>query len=193
MKHTTAGMNTKKALSASLKKLMGRKRLSKITVSEIIADCGVNRKTFYYHFEDIYALLKWTLEQETVEVLKNFDLLINSEEALLFVLDYVDNNLHLLNCAYDSMGRDEMKRFFHADFYDILLHTVERLEAEQGITVPEDFKRYLAAFYTEALAGMLIDYFQHKDKRNRDELVRYTLLILQNSLPNALAAEAQKQ
>ena len=59
--------------------------------------------------------------------------------------------------------------------------------------MPEDFKRYLAAFYTEALAGMLIDYFQHKDKRNRDELVRYTLLILQNSLPNALAAEAQKQ
>lgn len=193
MKHTTAGMNTKKALSASLKKLMGRKRLSKITVSEIIADCGVNRKTFYYHFEDIYALLKWTLEQETVEVLKNFDLLINSEEALLFVLDYVDNNLHLLNCAYDSMGRDEMKRFFHADFYDILFHTVERLETEQGITVPEDFKRYLAAFYTEALAGMLIDYFQHKDKRNRDELVRYTLLILKNSLPNALAAEAQRK
>ena len=193
MKHTTAGMNTKKALSASLKKLMGRKRLSKITVSEIIADCGVNRKTFYYHFEDIYALLKWTLEQETVEVLKNFDLLVNSEEALLFVLDYVDKNLHLLNCAYDSMGRDEMQRFFHADFYDIILHTVERLETEQGITVPEGFKQYLAAFYTEALAGMLIDYFQHKDKRNRNELVRYTLLILKNSLPNTLAAEAQKQ
>ena len=34
---------------------MEKKPLSKITVSEIIADCGVNRKTFYYHFEDIYA------------------------------------------------------------------------------------------------------------------------------------------
>lgn len=28
---------------------MEKKPLSKITVSEIIADCGVNRKTFYYH------------------------------------------------------------------------------------------------------------------------------------------------
>ena len=37
---------------------MEKKPLSNITVSEIIADCGVNRKTFYYHFEDIYALLK---------------------------------------------------------------------------------------------------------------------------------------
>jgi AcrR family transcriptional regulator len=40
---------TKRALSASLKKLLGSKPLSKITVSDITADCGVNRQTFYYH------------------------------------------------------------------------------------------------------------------------------------------------
>ncbi|WP_295208123.1 TetR family transcriptional regulator [Ruminococcus sp.] len=39
------------------------KPLSKITVSEIVADCNINRKTFYYHFEDVQSLLKWTLEQ----------------------------------------------------------------------------------------------------------------------------------
>ena len=74
MKHEITSMNTKKLLSSSLKKLMEHKKLSKITVSEIIADCGVNRKTFYYHFKDIYDLLKWTLELETVEMLKNFDM-----------------------------------------------------------------------------------------------------------------------
>ena len=41
---------------------MEKKPLSKITVSEIIADCNVNRRTFYYHFDDIYALLKWVLD-----------------------------------------------------------------------------------------------------------------------------------
>ena len=54
MKHEITSLNTKKTLSASLKKFMERKPLSKISVSEIIADCGVNRKTFYYHFDDIY-------------------------------------------------------------------------------------------------------------------------------------------
>lgn len=49
---------TKKALSDALKKLMSQKAFSKITVSEIIRMCNVNRKTFYYHFEDIQALLK---------------------------------------------------------------------------------------------------------------------------------------
>lgn len=50
MKHEFTTLNTRRAFAASLKGFMGKKPLSKITVSEIIADCGVNRKTFYYHF-----------------------------------------------------------------------------------------------------------------------------------------------
>ncbi len=186
MKHEITSLNTKKTLSASLKKFMEFKPLSKISVSEIIADCGVNRKTFYYHFEDIYALLKWTLEQEAVEVVKKFDLLVNPEEAIIFVSDYVDANTHILNCAYDSMGRDEMKRFFHSDFYGVVLSIIECFEKEQSIIVDEPYKQFVANFYTEALAGILIDYFQHKDKRNRDEIIQYTLQVLKKSIPNIL-------
>ena len=58
MKYTVTSQNTKKIMAASLKKAMKTHPLSKITVSEIVKDCGFNRKTFYYHFEDIYALLK---------------------------------------------------------------------------------------------------------------------------------------
>ena len=186
MKHEITSLNTKKTLSASLKKFMERKPLSKISVSEIIADCGVNRKTFYYHFDDIYALLKWTLEQAAVEVVKQFDLLVNPEEAIIFVSDYVDANAHILNCAYDSMGRDEMKRFFYADFYGVILSIIERIEKEKNIVVAEHYKQFVANFYTEALAGILIDYFQHKDKRNRDEVIQYTLQVLKKSIPGIL-------
>jgi transcriptional regulator len=186
MKHEITSLNTKKMLSASLKKFMGRKPLSKISVSEIIADCGVNRKTFYYHFEDIYALLKWTLEQEAVEVVKNFDLLVNPEEAIIFVSDYVDANVHILNCAYDSMGRDEMKRFFYADFYGVIVSIIEHFEKEKNIVVAENYKQFVANFYTEALGGILIDYFQHKDNRNRDEIIEYTLQVLKKSIPSIL-------
>ena len=57
-------------LCDGLKELMRRKPFSKITVSELIKTCNVNRKTFYYHFEDIYDLLKWMLEQEAVAVVR---------------------------------------------------------------------------------------------------------------------------
>lgn len=97
MKHEVTTLHTKQALAASLKGFMEKKPLSKITVSKIIADCGVNRKTFYYHFEDIYALLKWMLEEETVNVVKQFDLLVDYREAVVFVMHYVRENKHF--CA----------------------------------------------------------------------------------------------
>ena len=66
VKHEFSSMQTKRALAASLRDIMSRKPFAKVMVSEIIGECGVNRKTFYYHFEDIYALLHWMLEQESV-------------------------------------------------------------------------------------------------------------------------------
>ena len=50
---------TKRALEASLKKLLLKKPLNKITINDITEDCGVNRMTFYYHFKDIYDLVEW--------------------------------------------------------------------------------------------------------------------------------------
>ena len=50
---------TKRALAQSLKHLMEQKPLEKITVVDISEDCGVNRQTFYYHFQDIYDLIEW--------------------------------------------------------------------------------------------------------------------------------------
>lgn len=192
MKYETANFNTKRMFSAALKRAMEHKPLSRITVSELVRACGVNRKTFYYHFEDIYALLKWTLEREAVEVVKNFDLLVDTEDAVSFVIDYARANRHLLNCAYDSIGRAEMRRFFLSDFMDIVSSAIDRTEAEAGLQVDKGFKRFLADFYTEALAGILIHLFTDSVPYDREEIQKNILLILKTAIPNALAAKARE-
>ena len=55
---------TKRALAQSLKRLMAQKPLSKITIADITEDCGINRMTFYYHFQDIYDLIEWICMEE---------------------------------------------------------------------------------------------------------------------------------
>lgn len=171
---------------------MEKKPLSKITVSEIIADCGVNRKTFYYHFEDIYDLLKWMLEQEAIEVVKQFDFSAKPEEAISFVMDYVDANKHILNCAYDSMGRDELKRFFYQDFIELARTIIDTAEEEMEISVDENFKSYMAEFFTEALAGSLINYFKKKDTGGREDILRNILLICRAAIPSVLLEKAKE-
>ena len=178
MKYEITTYNTKKMLAASLKKSMKHKPFSKITVSEIIADCGVNRKTFYYHFEDIYALLKWMFEEEAIDVVKQFDLLADYEHAIRFVMDYVDENDYLINCAYHSISRDEMKRFFYADFVGIVTAVIEAAEEDLATKISLDFKLYVARFYTEALAGMLIDWVREKESRDKEKTVAYLTTII---------------
>ena len=91
-KSRTCSFIAKKLFAEALKQIVVQKSFSKVTVSELIRVCNVNRKTFYYHFTDVYDLLKWTLEQEAIDVVKNFDLIIDYEEAILFVMDYIEKN-----------------------------------------------------------------------------------------------------
>ena len=55
---------TKNALANSLTELMAATPLDKITVRMLVENCGLNRQTFYYHFQDIYDLLGWMLERD---------------------------------------------------------------------------------------------------------------------------------
>ena len=146
MKYTAATKKRKQMLADSLKRAISKKSFSKVTVSEIVEDCGINRKTFYYHFEDLYDLLRWTLEQETIEVLKQFNLAVEYEEAISFVLDYMEQNAQMLNNVYHSVGRDELKRFFYLDFFGLIHSAVDQAEKIEKISVSESFKTFLCQF-----------------------------------------------
>lgn len=188
MKHEVTSLNTKRTLAASFKKQAIIKPFSKITVSEIINDCGVNRKTFYYHFEDVYALLKWMLEQEAIEVVKQFDLIVEYEEAILFVMDYVEKNDKFLRNIYHSIGRDELKRFFFTDFIEIVRSFIDNSEKVQGLSVPDNFKIFLSQFYTEAIAGMMVEWIVDRSIRNREKTIQYTSAVIRSTIPSALQA-----
>lgn len=186
MKYEVTTLNTKKALAASLKRLVAQKPFTKVTVSEIIADCGVNRKTFYYHFADIYALLQWTFEQEAIEIVKQFDLLDEYEQAVYFVMDYIDANRPMLHNLCTTVARSELKRFFYRDFISIGETLVNECEHRLGLHVAEDYKHFLSSFYTEALVGVLLDWIERGDDAHRETTMRYISSALRAALPAAL-------
>ncbi len=62
---------TKRALAQALKDLMTKEPFQKISVGDICAACGMNRKSFYYHFRDKYDLVSWIF---TTEYLDKLDL-----------------------------------------------------------------------------------------------------------------------
>ena len=83
---------TKRALEDSLKHLLLKKPVNKITINDITEDCGVNRATFYYHFQDIYALIEWSCEEDSRKALSNNTTYDTWQQGFLNILHAVEDN-----------------------------------------------------------------------------------------------------
>ena len=61
---TAASEQTKRALAAALKELMAQNPIDKITIHDVTERCGIRRQNFYYHFQDVYDLLRWSFRKK---------------------------------------------------------------------------------------------------------------------------------
>ena len=60
---------TKLLLAEELKRQCRTTQFSRITVGGLCAACGLDRRTFYYHFRDIYDLAAWVFDHSLVKFL----------------------------------------------------------------------------------------------------------------------------
>lgn len=186
MKHETMSRNTRLSLASSLKKLMSRKPLKRITVAELVAEVDMNRNTFYYHFTDIYDLFRWMLEQEAYDTFRQFDLEGDHEKAFMFVADYVMENRAILASAVDGMGLDSLRHFLHSDFHRIVQGIIAAADTKLGSRCDPDYLAFLTDMYTEATAGMLIKWLREPESYTRDQLVHYMERAFLYAIPAAI-------
>ena len=140
---------TKRALEASLKKLLLQKPLNKITINDITEDCGVNRMTFYYHFKDIYDLVDWIMVEDAAKALEEKPTFDTWSEAYLDLLRQVQENKVLVMNVYRSMSREQVEQYLYKMLDPMLREFLDR--GMQGITVQDADKQFIADFYKYAL------------------------------------------
>jgi AcrR family transcriptional regulator len=104
-------MNSKITLSESLEKLLMKKSLDDIQVSEIVAGTSLSRKTFYRHFKDKYDLANWYFAQFYEASFGRISDGFNWEEALLRYLDIYEEKYSVLKNAYASRDINGLRGF----------------------------------------------------------------------------------
>lgn len=175
---------TKKALAASLKKLLEKQPLSKITVTDITEDCEVNRHTFYYHFQDVYDLIDWIYENEAIKPLDGKNNAETWQQGFLQIFDYVrDNRAFVLN-TYRSLSKDHLLRYLYRETYRLLLGVVE--ERAQGMRVSENHKRFIANFYKYGFVGLMVDWIEGGMKEEPEQIVSTLTTMIQGDFSVAL-------
>ena len=102
---------TKKALENSLKKMLLKKKVNKITVEDLTNDCGINRMTFYYHFHDIYELIEWVCLEDAKEAIKGKKTYDTWQEGYYQIFEAVLENKPFIMNVYKNISREHIEKF----------------------------------------------------------------------------------
>lgn len=175
---------TKRALEDSLKKLLLRKPLSKITISDIANDCGINRMTFYYHFKDIYDLIEWICIEETARAINGKKTYETWQQGFLQTFQMVLENKQFISNVYHSISREKIEDYFYAITYDLLIGVIE--EKAVGMKVSEADKKFIANFYNFAFVGLLMDWIRKDMKEDPQLIINQLSTLIHGEVSRAL-------
>lgn len=175
---------TKKALATSLKKLLSKKELSKITISNITNDCGVNRQTFYYHFKDVYDLLEWIYMNEFIQSMEGNNTYDTWQQGFLCIFEYVLENKEFVKNTYYSISRDLFLKFIYKQTTVLLINVIE--EKSAGMKVREEDKKFIADFYKYGFVGIMQDWIENGMKEEPEKIIEKLNYVVEGNFENAL-------
>lgn len=173
---------TKKALAVSLKKLLSKKELSKITISNITDECGVNRQTFYYHFKDIYDLLEWIYKNEVIDEIDNKD--EEWQQRFLYIFKYVLKNKEFVKNTYYFISKDFLLNFIYKQTDKLIMDVLE--EKAVNMKVNKQDEKFIADFYKYGLVGLVQDWIEHGMKENPKDIINKLSKIVEGNFEKAL-------
>lgn len=155
---------TKNALAVSMKKLMEKKPFSKISVGDICEDCGMNRKSFYYHFRDKYDLVNWIFYVDFIERM-DWSSCRNEWDMLEALCSHLYRERLFYQNALQVEGQNSFREYFCGMLRPVLMLLTQNL-VEEGRK-----KEFYIAFLCEGVLGELVYWLREGSKITPEEFV----------------------
>ena len=181
--------NTQKQLETAMKALIAKKNLDSITVQELSDAANVNKKTFYYHFQNMSDFLSWMYSAGFTSLMDAEGVTAENWPAhLKKVLAGIRRDHSYLTAIYASRYAPEFRqaisRMFDRAVEKYVKSSMERWETERGrpLSLSATGYAYLVNYHSMALFGMLEQWFLRGMQEPDETFVRLIQMISNNSL-----------
>ena len=176
---------TKRALEQSLKNLLLKKPLTKITVGDIADDCGINRMTFYYHFKDIYDLVEWSCLEDAKHALDEKKTYETWQQGLLQIFEAVKENKPFILNVYRCVHREQVEKYLQPLVDQLLLGVIN--EETGNMTIRDEDKQFIAQIYSYIFIGLMLDWIKDDMREDPQPLVDRLARLIKGSMSEALS------
>lgn len=166
---------TKEAIVSVFYDLIQNKSFEKITVRDIVEECGVNRKTFYYYFKDIYDLVEYIFRTEMENYISALPEDNTLEESVSGIFELVEKNkkaVYHLNSSNDG----ELKKYIYGALHDTIKKKYRSVASESGVS-ERDFN-LLCEVFVMAFSGMVSTWLRNgMNPEYKDDIKRVCVML----------------
>jgi len=155
--------DTKREIAESLKQLIIKMPMEKITVNDIAEAAGVIRPTFYNHFKDKYEVLEYIVREDLLMPIR--PLLVNEMivEGVTLLLSSAKNEWEFYSHAVWIEGQNSFESIVREEVTKLLLEILE----EKSGAEENHFYRYrwltreaVAEYYAQSLTYMAVSWIK---------------------------------
>lgn len=182
--------STKVSIAKAYFDLVKKGNSKSISVKDVVEHAGVSRMTFYYHFQDIYDLVDWSLRSIVEKTLKGATSVHEIWHILADdIVDVLENNRYGFLDCFQYLDDDILRRNFSQLFFEIAYASLKQ-DHRLDIYSTDD-KRFLARLMSYCLLGILGDLLDHSTNVDvEDYIERFNRLVVGKMIPNHQSSDS---
>ncbi len=158
---------TDKAIIDSFLKLLDERPLNKISIKDIVEDCGVNRNTFYYHFNDLPGLIETIIKNDADRVTRECSGVNSLHDCLSAALQFTMSHKRAVYHIYSSASREIFEQYLMSICGYVVRIFIDNVSA--GMDASQEDKELLVQFYKCECFGQIIDWLNHGMDTNTEK------------------------
>lgn len=147
---------TKQAIRNSFIKLLNERPVSQIRIKDIVEDCGINRNSFYYHYQDLPSMIEEIILDEAEAIVRRHPTVDSIEECLDLAASFALENRRAAMHLYHSANRDVFERHLWRVCEYVVNTYISTSFAEYSMR--EEDRRIIVRQYKWQCFGAVIDW-----------------------------------
>lgn len=168
---------TKNAIKETFMKLLDERPLNSISVKDIVKACGINRNSFYYHFEDLPSLIDELMTDEADKVIRKYASSKSFMECYEAVMTFLRRKKRTVMHVYRYVDRAIFESYALKSSRYFVQSYADTAFADRDI--PAQRKELIIRILSCLLVGMMLEWFEGGMK---EEAVPVMREIIENSL-----------
>ena len=181
---------TRKAIKETFLVLLEERPLNDITIKNIVEKCGINRNSFYYHYQDLPALIEEIIKEEAEAIIQKYPSVKTIVECYDAITESASHRKRPIMHIFSSLSRDVFERNLMTICEYFVRSYIETALAEEEIPLQD--KQTVIDYYKCVCFGLTIDWLNNGMKAEQAQSIR-RFFLLKKDLAIEVAQQLQGQ